>query len=145
MVKKKKRKKKNRIDSIQDLQVEKEKLSVAIEYSEKAIKKDWEEIKDKMKPKGLGRWINTGLPLVGQALPVGKLAIMLIPNLFRSWGKSGDKEKYQKDEDASEATGEDKQATGWKKRFKKGFFKILAPFLAGTIASGAVFFRKKQR
>ncbi len=144
MVKKIKRKKKKRIDSIQDLQVEKEKLSVAIEYSEKAIEEDWEEMKDNMRPRGLGRLINTGLPLMGQALPIGKLAFKLIPNLFGSLGGSSDKENDQKDEDLGESTGEDKQATGWQNWFRKGFFKSLVPFIAGTLASATVLFRKKQ-
>lgn len=145
MAKKKKRKKKNRIENLRDLQAEKERLGVAIEYSEQAIDEDWESIKGSLRPKGIGQWINSGLPFLGQVLPVGKLAFKLLPNIFRAWGGNDDMENHRTDEENRQYRKEDAQDTGKRKWFKKGFVKSLAPFLAGTLASAAVIFRKKRQ
>ncbi len=141
MAARKKRRKKKQIKTIRDIHLEKEKLLVALDYSEKAIEDDWQAVKEKVKPKGFTQWIDNALPLLGQALPISKLAMKIVPSILSR--KSSVKENTESGEEENEESDADSPGLG--DRLKKGFFKTLAPFLAGTLASASILFRTSRK
>ena len=133
----KKKKQKKPIKTLQDIRREKEKLKVALDYSEYAIEEDWEELVETVKPSNVTRYIDNILPYMGNVLPVSKIAYWLIPNLF-SRKKRTEAEEPEPEKEKSTET-EEKPSFG--KRFKRTFFRTMIPFLIGTASSAAMLFK----
>ena len=140
----KKKRKKKPIKTLADIRREKDKLRVALEYSEKSIAEDWEEVTESVKPKNLTQVINNVLPYIGKALPVSKLAFRLIPGLFsRKSAATGKEESPDEEKDQQEAGEDAKPSLG--KRFKRTMVRTMVPFFAGTAASAALLFRATRK